>query len=227
MVSLLESSPIPVCFDCRTLPDPSTLLRMLDYHIRHAFTNVALHVVSGLGGLRLDLYNNIGDSLFTFYPPSFTPFSLITDWLHLFRSVSMPTFDVPPCPGSPESATLSVLQAYDNPTPPSGSSQTAGCIQPHTAEDTSPLDSLSQSDFRLSAISCSSTVNLVPPHTDSAPYPRGEFKESPFRWNYPSLPDLPVDQQEIDSKSIASKGKKPAMRMLEGWKVILCCSCET
>lgn len=139
----------------------------------------------------------------------------------------MPTIDsIPPRTGSPESATLVVLQAYNDPTVPGGSSQTAGCTQPDTVEATSPVDSPSRSDFRLSAISCSSTVNLVPPHPDSGPRPRGEFKESPFRWNYPSLPDLPVDQQEIDSKDVTSNGKKPAMRLWEGWKVILCCSCE-
>lgn len=127
-------------------------------------------------------------------------------------------------PGSPESATLVVLRAYDNPGNQGGSSHTAA--QPDAAEDTSPFDSPTQSDFRLSAISCPSTVNLVPPHPDGGPHHRGEFKESPFRWNYPSLSDLPVDQQEIDSTNVSNNGKKPAMRMWEGWKVIICCSCK-
>jgi len=129
----------------------------------------------------------------------------------------------PSRPGTPESATLVVLRAYDNPTNPSGSSQTVG---PGTAEDTRPLDSSSRSDLRLSAISCSSAVNLIPPHPDSGHHHRGEFKESPFRWNYPSLPDLPLDQQEIDSGDTAGKDKKHTMRMWEGWKVIICCSCK-
>lgn len=138
----------------------------------------------------------------------------------------MPTTDIPPRPGSPESATLVVLQAYDNLTNPSSSSYTAGGgTQPDT-EDTTPLDSPTRSDFRLSAISCSSTVNLVPPHPDTGPRHRGEFKESPFRWNYPSLPDLPVDHQEIDSQNVAKNAMKPAMRMWDGWKVIICCSCK-
>ncbi|KAI9570599.1 hypothetical protein HD554DRAFT_356719 [Boletus coccyginus] len=127
----------------------------------------------------------------------------------------------PSRPGTPESATLVVLRAYDNATNPSGSSQTVG---PGIEEDTRPLDSPSRSDFRLSAISCSSAVDLIPPRPDSGHHHRGEFKESPFRWNYPSLPDLPLDQQEIDSRDTASKDKKPAMRMWEGWKVIICCS---
>ncbi|KAF8134910.1 hypothetical protein EV363DRAFT_844327 [Boletus edulis] len=131
----------------------------------------------------------------------------------------MPTTGIPPRPGSPESATLVVLQAYDDP----GSSGTAGHAQLDT-EDTSPLDSPNRSDFRLSAISCSSTVNLVQPHTDSRPHYRGEFKESPFRWNYPSLSDLPMDPQEVVSKNVTSNGEKPAMRMWEGWKLIICCS---
>ncbi|KAG6373345.1 hypothetical protein JVT61DRAFT_6489 [Boletus reticuloceps] len=101
----------------------------------------------------------------------------------------------------------------------------AGHAQPDT-EDTSPLDSPNRSDYRLSAISCSSTVNLVQPHSDSRPHYRGEFKESPFRWNYPSLSDLPMDQQEAVSKSVTSNGEKPAMRMWEGWKLIICCSCK-
>jgi Ca2+:H+ antiporter len=124
-------------------------------------------------------------------------------------------------PGSPESDTLVVLRAYDDPRNPGGSSHTAA--QPDTAEDTRPLDSPTQSDFRLSAISCSSTVNLVPPH-HRGPHHRGEFKESPFRWNYPSLSDLPVGQQEIDSTNVSNNGKKHAMRMWEGWKAIICCS---
>ncbi|KAF8442497.1 hypothetical protein L210DRAFT_3644588 [Boletus edulis BED1] len=131
----------------------------------------------------------------------------------------MPTTGIPPRPGSPESATLVVLQAYDDP----GSSGTAGHAQLDT-EDTSPLDSPNRSDSRLSAISCSSTVNLVQPHSDSRPHYRGEFKESPFRWNYPSLSDLPMDPQEVVSKNVTSNGEKPAMRMWEGWKLIICCS---
>ena len=138
----------------------------------------------------------------------------------------MSTTGVPSPPGSPESATLVVLRAYDNPTNPSCSSQTSRRTRPDTAEDTSPLDSPTRFDYRLSAISCSSTINLVPPHHDSGPHRRGEFKESPFRWNYPLPPDLPVDQQEIDSKNVTSDGEKPAMRWWEGWRVIICCSCK-
>ncbi|KAF8558141.1 hypothetical protein OG21DRAFT_1433827 [Imleria badia] len=135
----------------------------------------------------------------------------------------MPTTDVPPRPGSPESATLVVLQAYDNSINPSSSSYTAGGAQPDT-EDVTPLDSPTRSDFRLSAISCSSTANLVPPQPDTGLHHRGEFTESPFRWNYPSLPDLPVDKQEVDSENVARNAMKPGMRMWEGWKVIICCS---
>lgn len=137
----------------------------------------------------------------------------------------MPTIGNPPRPGSPESATLVVLQAYDNSTNLGNPSRTTGHTQVDT-EDASPPDSPTRSDFRLSAVSCSSSVNLVPPHPDGGSHHRGEFRESPFRWNYPSLPDLPVRQQEMSSSNATSDGKKPAMRMWEGWKVIICCSCR-
>ncbi|KAG9315183.1 hypothetical protein JVU11DRAFT_4310 [Chiua virens] len=129
---------------------------------------------------------------------------------------------VPSRPGSPESATLVVLQAYgDDPTSQGGSSQPAGNIQTYTSDDAGFVDSPSRSDYRLSAISsCSSTVNLVPPqqHDSRHPYPSGEFGESPFKWNFPSLPDLPADQPESASKKDSNDDKKPTMRMWEGWK---------
>ncbi|KAN0093168.1 Sodium/calcium exchanger domain containing protein [Tylopilus felleus] len=134
-----------------------------------------------------------------------------------------PTGISQPRPASPESATLVVLQAYGDPTDRTSSSNTASRVQSDT-DDTSPLGSPNRSELRLSAISCSSTVNLVSPHPDNGPHHHGEFKESPFRWNYPSLPDLPLDQQEIVSENVTNNGKQPAMRLWEGWRVIICCS---
>lgn len=136
-----------------------------------------------------------------------------------------PTGISQPRPASPESATLVVLQAYGDPTDRTSSSNTASRVQSDT-DDTSPLGSPNRSELRLSAISCSSTVNLVSPHPDNGPHHHGEFKESPFRWNYPSLPDLPLDQQEIVSENVTNNGKQPAMRLWEGWRVIICCSCK-
>jgi hypothetical protein len=54
-------------------------VRMLDRHIRHAFTNdVTLRVLSGGCGRLYSIH-----SLFIFYPPSFTLFPLLSDSLHL------------------------------------------------------------------------------------------------------------------------------------------------
>lgn len=165
------------------------------------------------------------DSLFIFCPPTSTHFPrpfLSIRTAALLRLSTMAVTHVLSRPGSPESATLDVLQDYDGPSTQSASSRTTDSIQPDTEEDTSPVGSTFRLDLRAAAVSCcsESTTNLIPQHS------HGEYRESPFRWNYPSLPDLAVHQPETDPKDVVTKGKKRAMRIWEGWKVILFCSCK-
>ncbi|KIJ66859.1 hypothetical protein HYDPIDRAFT_26279 [Hydnomerulius pinastri MD-312] len=129
---------------------------------------------------------------------------------------------MPPELPSPESTTLDVLQAYDSPaSSPAATPCDPGRTFVNGTGDSSPVGSPSRADFRFSAMSCSSTSNLVALEKGSQ---QGELTESPFRWNYPSLSELPIEQPGLDSQSTNSKGKKPAMRLWEGWKVIICCS---
>ncbi|KIJ11960.1 hypothetical protein PAXINDRAFT_15144 [Paxillus involutus ATCC 200175] len=125
----------------------------------------------------------------------------------------MPPHSPPPVQ---ESATLVVLRAYDDPM--LELTTTASTLP---TEDLSPTTSPARSEFAPSAISCSSTCNLVAPEKGIH---RGEFNESPFRWNYPSLSELPIDQPEIDPQNTDSNVDRPAMRWWEGWKVIILCS---
>ncbi|KAF9223649.1 hypothetical protein BS17DRAFT_781000 [Gyrodon lividus] len=124
---------------------------------------------------------------------------------------------MPPHSPPPESATLVVLQAYDDDpaVSPMGTPREPGRTFANATGDPSPVGSPSRSDFG------SSTSNLVAPEKG---FHQGEFRESPFRWNYPSLSELPIDQPEIDSQNTGSKGREPAMRLWEGWRVIICCS---
>ena len=202
-------------FDGRDAAPSAPPRMLLAYYIRHAFTNVTLSE---------GILKDIGDNLFAFNPPAPTLFSFISDsLLHSLLQGLMAATRVSSRPGSPESATLVVLQAYDDATVQCSSSPAADNTQPDTA-NTSPADSPSRSDFRLSAVSCSSTVNLIPPRPSRGS--RGEFRESPFRWIHPSLPDLSVHEQEPGFEHATDKGKKPAMRIWEGWKVVLFCSCK-
>ncbi|KAH7884327.1 Sodium/calcium exchanger protein-domain-containing protein [Phlebopus sp. FC_14] len=118
-----------------------------------------------------------------------------------------------------ESTTLDVLQAYDGSSKNTERNSVYGFN--NDTGDISPSGSPSRADFRLSAISVCSTSNLVTP--EQGPQ-QGELRESPFRWNYPSLSELPIDAAQRNSQGVDNKRNLPAMRMWEGWKVIVCCS---
>ncbi|KIK97756.1 hypothetical protein PAXRUDRAFT_759710 [Paxillus rubicundulus Ve08.2h10] len=125
----------------------------------------------------------------------------------------MPPHSPPPVQ---ESATLVVLRAYDDPM--SSPASTPSTLAPG---DLSPTTSPARSEFAPSAMSCPSTSNLVAPEKGTH---QGEFRESPFRWNYPSLSELPINQPDIDPQNTEGNVEKPTMRWWEGWKVIICCS---
>ncbi|KAL4066870.1 hypothetical protein J3A83DRAFT_4428962 [Scleroderma citrinum] len=126
----------------------------------------------------------------------------------------------PHTPTSGESATLDVLQAYDS-TTSSRKSMTSDVHHVSGTSNTSPT-SPSRSDFRLSAISCASTSNLITPEHG---IPRSQAGNRPFmQWNHPSLSDLPNNpphQPEEDPERI-SNSKMSKTSIWHGWKVIVC-----
>ncbi|KAG6331389.1 hypothetical protein ID866_7700 [Astraeus odoratus] len=129
-------------------------------------------------------------------------------------------------PHSPgESATLDILQAYGSLTS-SPKSATQGRQPVFTGGETSPASSSSQSDFRLSAISYSSTTNLATLENGTA---RGEAGDQPFRWNYPSLSELPINPSEPPKEDLPNPRRNKtggATSIWKGWRTIVFCSCK-
>ncbi|KAI5998865.1 hypothetical protein EDD15DRAFT_214484 [Pisolithus albus] len=78
----------------------------------------------------------------------------------------------------------------------------------------SPTTSPSRSDFRLSAMSCTSTVNLME---------KGDGTSgAPSMWNYPSFSELPthLPQPPGDSSNTGSRGMRWAA-IWQGWRIIV------
>lgn len=128
----------------------------------------------------------------------------------------------PHTPALQESATLDVLQIYDASISDSPKSVTDDL--PRVAITRNPTTSPSRSDFRLSAISCTSSANLITEQGMS----RSERGSRPFSWSYPSLSDIPNDtsqQPEEDPEKLRS-GNIRKTSIWQGWKVIVCGSCK-
>lgn len=132
-------------------------------------------------------------------------------------------------PHSSESASrLDASQPYDTPLPSPtltsrGAPERAFTV---TMDDSSPASTPPRSDFRFSALPTSSTTNLVALEKG---VPRGESTDQPFRWNYPSLSELPLDPPEelqSDSLNEASLEEGGLMDIWGGWRVVVFCSCE-
>lgn len=130
-------------------------------------------------------------------------------------------------PHSSESASrLDASQPYDTPLPSPtltsrGAPERAFTV---TMDDSSPASTPPRSDFRFSALPTSSTTNLVALEKG---VPRGESTDQPFRWNYPSLSELPLDPPEelqSDSLNEASLEEGGLMDIWGGWRVVVFCS---
>ena len=125
----------------------------------------------------------------------------------------------PHTPAPEESATLDVLQAHDVPTSNPPKSVTGG--QRRVAVTANP----SRSDVRLSAISCTSTANLITSEQGVSPSERGSQR---FKWSCPSLSNLsngaPQQPEEDPEKLCSDNIKKTSI--WQGWKVIVCGSCK-
>lgn len=112
-----------------------------------------------------------------------------------------------------KSATLDIRQAYDN-SAPSSVVVERGSDPAFVVGDMSPTTSPSRSDFRLSAMSCASTVNLME---------KGDGTGGPpSMWNYPSFSELPthLSQPPGDSGNSGGKGMKWAA-IWQGWRIIV------
>lgn len=85
---------------------------------------------------------------------------------------------------------------------------------PFVVGDISPNTSPSRSDFRLSAISCASSINLVEKHNEAS--------KGPCMLNFPSFSELPthLPRPRGDSRSLGSEGKKQ-VTIWQGWRIIV------
>lgn len=140
-----------------------------------------------------------------------------------FESGSKVTMNSQPhTPALQESATLDVLQTYDASTSDSPKSVTGDL--PRVAATRNPTTSPSRSDFRLSAISCTSSANLITEQGVS----RSERGNRPFTWSYPSLSDIPngASQQPEEDPEKLRNGNIRKTSIWQGWKVIVCGSCK-
>ncbi|KAI6042503.1 hypothetical protein EDC04DRAFT_959647 [Pisolithus marmoratus] len=115
-----------------------------------------------------------------------------------------------------ESATPGTRHAY-NKSAPSSTSIVRHSDPTFVVGDASATTSPTGSDFRLSAISCASTVNLV--HSEK----RDETSGRPSMRNYPSSAELPthICQLPRDYSDPGSKGKEQNTTILQGWRIIV------
>ncbi|KAI6107960.1 hypothetical protein F5141DRAFT_1215719 [Pisolithus sp. B1] len=112
-----------------------------------------------------------------------------------------------------DSAPLDIRQAYDI-SAPSSMLAARGSDPAFVVGDMSPTTSPSRSDFRLSAMSCASTVNLVEKGNGMG--------GRPSMWNYPSFSELPthLSQPPGDSGNSGSNGKRRTA-IWQGWRIIV------
>lgn len=104
-------------------------------------------------------------------------------------------------------------QAYDN-SAPSSMVVGRGSDPAFVVGDMSPTTSPSRSDFRLSATSCTSNINLME---------KGDGTSGPpSMWNYPSFSELPthLPQPPGDSGNTGSRGMRWAA-IWQGWRIIV------
>ncbi|KAG0695356.1 hypothetical protein DFH29DRAFT_1005550 [Suillus ampliporus] len=108
---------------------------------------------------------------------------------------------------SPGSTTLDILRAYSYPPSPSSPDVT----YPNRPPDCNPC--LQPPDSRFSGTTSPTSMLLGPSETN----------ESPFRWNLPSVSDLPAEPEESRPPPDGGKGKRSGSTtyILQGWRVVL------